>query len=104
MGAGCATQAPTPADLMRDYAAVQGAEVALKRDLAKDWEKGTELVVTGEKRVERAEKDIRQAEKDLRDSRKALQKGQREIERGQRLKTSSELKFRSAFPDSSLAN
>lgn len=103
VGAGCSNQ-PTTADLMRDYAAEQSTEVALKKELAKDWEKGTKLVDTGEKRVKRAEKDIRQAEKQLRDARKALEKGKREIVRGQKLKARSERKFRARFPDSSLAN
>ncbi len=102
VGAGCANNQPTAADMMRDHAAVQGAEVAIKQNLAKDWEEGTRLIVTGEERVEEARKDIRQAEKELRDSRKELQKGQREIDRGTKLKASSERKFRSEFPESSL--
>ena len=104
LGAGCANNQPTTADLMRDYAAVQGAEVALKKDLAKDWEKGNTLIAAGEKRVQRAEKDIRQAEKELRNARKALQKGKREIEQGKKLKAGSERKFRNEFPESSLAD
>lgn len=102
-GAGCANNQPTTADLMRDHAAVQGAEVAVKKGLAKDWEKGTKLIATGEERVQRAEKEIRQAEKKLRESRKTLQKGKREIEQGTTLKARSEQKFRNEFPDSSLA-
>lgn len=104
LGAGCANTQPSTADLMRDYAQAQGAEVALKNSLAKDWEKGTRLIATGEKRVQRAEKDIRQAEKELRDARKTLQKGKREIEQGKKLKTGSERKFRDEFPESSLAD
>ncbi|MEH6671293.1 hypothetical protein [Halopseudomonas sp.] len=104
VGAGCANNQPTTADMMRDHAAAQGKEVALKQDLAEDWEKGNKLIDSGEKRVERAEKEIRQAEKDLREARKALQKGEREIEQGTKLRSRSERKFRNAFPESALAS
>lgn len=104
VGAGCSTNQPTTADLMRNHASEQSAEASLKKNLAKDWDKGTQLIDTGEKRVKRAEKDIRQAEKQLRDARKALEKGKREMAQGQKLKASSERKFRAQFPDSTLAN
>lgn len=103
IGAGCSSQ-PTTADLMRDYAAEQNAEVKLKKELAKDWEKGNKLIATGEKRVDRAEKDIRKAEKQIRDARKAMEKGKREMDKGRKLKASSERKFRAQFPDSTLQN
>ena len=86
VGAGCANNQPTTADMMRDHAAAQGKEVALKQDLAEDWEKGNKLIDSGEKRVERAEKEIRQAEKDL------------------KLRSRSVRKFRNAFPESALAS
>ena len=71
-------------DFMRQHATDDQVLVDLQRKLAKDWTRGSELVVTGENRVKSG-----QAE---------LERGRKEIAEGEMLMQESERLFREKFP------
>ncbi|KIH78131.1 hypothetical protein SAMN05660860_03194 [Geoalkalibacter ferrihydriticus] len=96
--AGCANKPPTTADLMRQHATEGGAQVDLKNQLTKDWEKGAKLVETGEKRVKDGEKRVKSAERELKRGQDDIERGRSEISEGQKLINMSEKKFRENFP------
>lgn len=95
--AGCAGQ-PSTADLMRAHALEAQAQVDMKNQLAKDWERGSKLVRSGEKSVERGEKQIKSAEKDLKEGRERVEQGERDILEGRKLMQESERQFHENFP------
>lgn len=94
---GCASK-PTTGDLMRQHATEEQAQVDLKDQAAKNWEKGTKLVATGEKRVKAGEKRVKSAERDLKRGQDDVERGNREIAEGQNLINESEKSFRESFP------
>jgi len=94
---GCSSK-PTTADLMRGHATDAQAQVDLKKQLAKDWEKGTKLVSSGERKVSDGQKRIRNAERDLERARKQVETGNQEIAEGSKLVADSERVFKETFP------
>lgn len=94
---GCAGQ-PSTADLMRAHALEVQAQVDMKNQLAKDWDRGSKLVRSGEKLVERGEKQIKSAEKDLKEGRERVEQGERDILEGRKLMQQSEQRFHDNFP------
>ncbi len=98
---GC-TSTPTTADHMRGHATEMQAKVDLKHQLAKDWEKGTNMVSSGKKRVQDGEKRVKSAKRDLKRGQDDIEAGGREIAKGQKLIQESERKFRENFPELAL--
>lgn len=99
--AGC-TSKPTTGDLMRQHATDVQAQADLKNQLSKDWEKGTKLVATGEKRAKDGETRVKAAERELKRGQDDIERGKREIAEGQKLINESENKFQEIFPDLNL--
>ena len=95
---GCAKKQPTAADLMRNHAKNVQEKAELKAQLAKDWEKGQALVISGEKRVQEGEKLIKKAERDLKRGQEQLERGNRETAEGKTLMQQSESQFQQNFP------
>jgi hypothetical protein len=80
----CAGGPPTMGDFMRQHATDEQALVDLQRQLAKDWARGSELVVSGEKRVKSGQAEV--------------ERGEQEIAEGTSLMQESERLFRERFP------
>jgi peptidoglycan hydrolase CwlO-like protein len=89
---GCSTK-PKPSDLMRQQSSDLQEQADERKQLSKNWDKGTALVATGKKRVKKAEKEIKAAEKDLKKAQEALKEGEGEIAEGQKLVDESEKRF-----------
>lgn len=97
--AGCAgSKTATTADLMRTHASEAQAQVDLKNQLAKDWEKGQKLIKSGEKNIRDGEKRVRSAEQNLKRGRDQLDRGKREVDEGSEMVRRAEERFREAFP------
>ena len=99
---GCANKQPSTADLMRQHAAQDSSRAAMQKDLAKQWDRGSELIVSGNKQIRTAEKQVNQAEKQLREAQRDLKQAKRDVAKGERLKQRAEKKFSEEFPQSSL--
>jgi hypothetical protein len=89
--AGCASAPPTSGDLMRDHGTQAQSQVDRKYHLAKDWDRGSKLVASGEKRLEAGARRVKDGERDI-------EGGKREISEGQKLIQDSERRFREEFP------
>lgn len=99
---GCATKTTT-ADLMREHASEAQAEADLKKRLAKQWETGSELVTSGEKRIKEGEKRVESAQRDLKEGQEDIERGRREIAEGRTLVLESESRFRENFPGTTIS-
>lgn len=95
---GCASN-ETTADLMRDSASSGQDRVDMKNQIAKDWERGKKLIVTGKNRVENGEEQVESAEDKLENGYDKIEQGEREIAEGQKLVRESERKFRNNYPE-----
>ena len=89
--AGCASAPPTSGDLMRNHGAEAQSQVDLKYRLAKDWDRGSKLVASGERRLEAGKTRVKDGEHDI-------EGGKREISEGKKLIQDSERRFREEFP------
>ncbi|HPW69931.1 MAG: hypothetical protein ACOX2W_15470 [Desulfomonilia bacterium] len=90
---GCARgeKPATTADIMREYAADVQSEVDLKKDLAEQWEQGSELAQTGRDR-------IRDGEEMIQEGQSQINQGKREMAQGTQLMQDSERRFHQNFP------
>lgn len=96
--AGCAGK-ETTADLMRDDASAGQTQVDLKNQIAKDWERGKALIVTGENRIEQGEAQVESAQDNLESGQDTIERGEQEIAEGQKLVRDSERTFREDYPE-----
>lgn len=90
---GCAgnEKPATTADIMRGHAADVQTEVDLKEELAKEWERGSELSQTGRER-------IRDGQEMIQEGQSQINQGKREMAQGTQLMQDSERRFRQNFP------
>jgi hypothetical protein len=75
-------------DFMRQHASDKQEVVDLQKKLAKDWTRGSKLVVSGEKRVKSGQQE--------------LDRGRQEITEGKKLMQDSERIFRENYPNHNL--
>lgn len=104
VAAGCASKPvePTLADVMRDHSVEAQRQSEIKKELARDWERGNELAEDGERLVARGERRVEEAEDARERGLEEIERGREQIVEGEELKASSEQRFRERFPDLSL--
>lgn len=104
LATGCASKPvePTLADAMRDHSEDAQRESMAKQELARDWERGAELVAEGSERVARGKQRIEDAEKAIERGTSEIERGNQQIAEGAALKARSEQRFRERFPELSL--
>lgn len=90
---------PTAADIMRDRAAQDQAQIEQMTELAEEWEEGARLVQEGEQRIRDGEQLIEAAEEDLQTGRERIEQGTTEVARGEQLMQESERRFRENYPE-----
>lgn len=97
---GCASN-PSKGDLMRDHRSevqIQAqAEGELQDQLARDWDRGQELIESGNNNIADGEKRIEAAKEELKRGKEQVEQGKRELAEGKELVQTSERGFRDAF-------
>lgn len=97
---GCASNS-SKADLMRDHRSevqIQAqAEGELQDQLAQNWDRGQELIESGNKNITDGEKRIESAKKELKSAQDQVDLGNRELAEGTMLVQTSERDFQEAF-------
>lgn len=104
LAAGCASKPvePTLADAMRGHSEQAQRQSQAKKELARDWERGSELADDGRELVARGEKRIEDAEEAMERGLAEVERGNEQVVEGEELKARSERQFRDRFPDLSL--
>lgn len=99
--AGCATQREpdTMADIMREQASTEYDRADVKGEIAAEWERGAELVESGENNVEEGEELIESARRDLQRGREQIELGNRQIAEGNQLMQQTERRYRETLPE-----
>jgi hypothetical protein len=93
---GCGSKTDV-AEHMRSRATVNKEQANLQFSLAKDWERGRDLVESGKERIEDGEELMGDAQDDYDKGKAAMKRGQREVEEGRELMMASERRYRENF-------
>ena len=84
---------------MRNEADAQHLRADVKAQIAADWDRGENLVESGQGNVAEGEKLIETATRDMRSGREQVELGRREVAEGNRLMQESEQRFRDSSPE-----
>lgn len=95
---GCSDDPETTADVMRDDASEGQAQVDMKKQIAKDWERGKEMIASGAELVEEGAEQVESAQEEFESGQKTIEHGEQKIAEGQKLVNESERKFQELYP------
>jgi hypothetical protein len=96
---GCSSKAPTTGDFMRMHAADEKATGADQKQIAKNWDHGSELKLSGQKLVKHGEDLIKSGDKDMTIGKSEIEQGNKDIVEGTKLTEDSERIFHEKYPD-----
>lgn len=103
---GCAAKAPTTADFMRMHAQDEKETSLNQKAMAKEWDRGSNLKLSGEKMIKDGEKSIKDGEKLVKKGNEDVTAGKKNIEQGNKnsidgtlLMNENERVFREKYPD-----
>lgn len=99
---GCATKAPTIGDFMRMHAAEEKAIGVEQKQMAKEWDKGSSLKVSGVKLIKHGEDLIKSGEKDITTGKQEIEQGNKDIVEGEKMMEATKQKFEETYPDQKL--
>ena len=99
---GCSSKAPTTGDFMRMHAAEGKAEVSDQKQMAKEWDKGSALKVSGTKLNKHGEDLIKSGEKDITTGKQEIEQGNKDIAEGEKLMIESKQDFQETYPNQKL--
>lgn len=100
--AGCASKAPTTGDFMRMHAAEGKAEASDQKQMAKEWDKGSALKVSGTKLIKHGEDLIKSGEKDITTGKQEIEQGNKDIVEGEKLMLDRKQDFQETYPNQKL--
>lgn len=95
---GCSDDQETTADVMRDDASEGQTQVDMKKQIAKDWERGKEIIASGAELVEEGAEQVESAHHKFESGQETIKRGEQKIAEGQKLVNESERKFRELYP------
>jgi len=103
---GCADKAPTTGDFMRMHAQDEKEMSLNQRAIAKEWDRGSNLKLSGEKMIKDGEKSVKEGEKLVKKGNEDMTAGKQNIEQGNKdsidgtvLMNENERVFREKYPD-----
>lgn len=103
---GCADKAPTAADLMRMHAQDEKEASVVQKALAKEWDRGSNLKLSGEdkmkdgqKMVKAGEKLVKKGNEDVNAGKQNIQQGDKDSIDGTVIMNENERIFREKYPD-----
>ena len=79
---GCADKAPTAADLMRMHAQDEKEASVVQKALAKEWDRGSNLKLSGEDKMKDGQKLVKDGQKLVKDGEKLVKKGNEDVNAG----------------------
>ena len=97
--AGCVDKAPNTADFMRMHAAEEKATGVDQKEIAKEWDRGLKLKMSGEKLIKSGEALIKSGDKDMTKGKQQVEQGEKDVLEGTKIEQDSERKFREKYPD-----
>ena len=103
---GCADKAPTTADFMRMHAQDEKEMSLNQRTIAKEWDRGSNLKLSGEKMIKDGQKSVQDGDKLVKKGNEDMTVGKQKIEQGNKdsingtlIMNENERIFREKYPD-----
>ena len=90
---GCGSKTDV-AEHMRSRATLNKKQADLQFSLARDWERGRDLVESGKERIEDGKELMEDAQDDYDKGKASVKQGQKEVEEGRELMMTSERRYR----------
>lgn len=104
--AGCADKAPTAADFMRMHAQDEKEASLEQRALAKDWDQGSNLKLSGEEKIKDGQESVKNGDKLIKKGNEEMNNGKQNIEQGNKdtidgtvIMNDKERIFKEKYPD-----
>jgi len=104
--AGCADKTPTTADFMRMHAQDEKEASLEQRTLAKEWDQGANLKLTGEEKIKDGQESVKSGDKLIKKGNEEMNNGKQNIEQGNKdtidgtvMMNDKERIFRDKYPD-----
>ncbi|MBU1927920.1 hypothetical protein KKG77_02860 [bacterium] len=96
---GCAAKAPTTADFMRMHAQDEKEASLDKRTIAKEWDRGSNLKLSGEEMVKNGEKLVKSGDHDMTVGKQNIEQGNKDSAEGTTIMNDNERVFKEKYPD-----
>lgn len=96
---GCVDKEPTTSDFMRMHALDGKADWIDQKAIAKDWDKGSKLKVSGEEMIKDGEKLVKSAEQDMTLGKQKIEAGNKSVGEGTTIMNDNERIFQEKYPD-----
>lgn len=96
---GCMAKESTTSDFMRMHALDGKADWIDQKAIAKDWDKGLKLKVSGEEMIKDGEKLVKRGEQDMTLGKQKIEEGNKKTAEGTTIMSESERVFKEKYPD-----
>ncbi|NCO01296.1 MAG: hypothetical protein GW906_05665 [Epsilonproteobacteria bacterium] len=97
---GCfAEKAPTTSDFMRMHALDEKETSVDQKAIAKEWDRGLKLKVSGESKIKNGEALVKSGDHDMTVGKQNIELGEKEIAEGTKIMDDSERSFGEKYPE-----
>ncbi len=96
---GCTAKSPTTADFMRMHATDEKEIGIDQKAIAKEWDRGSKLKLSGEELISNGEKLVKSGDHDMTIGRQKIEQGNKDALEGTTIMAESERVFREKYPD-----
>ena len=96
---GCADKAPTTADFMRMHALDEKQASADQKAIAKEWDRGSKLKLSGEKMIKDGEKLVKSGDHDMTIGKQNIEQGKKDSAEGTTIMDENERVFQEKYPN-----
>lgn len=96
---GCAAKAPTTADFMRMHAVDEKEASVDQKVMAKEWDRGSKLKLSGEKMIKDGEALVKSGDHDMTIGKQNIEQGNKDIAEGITIMNENERIFLEKYPD-----
>jgi len=96
---GCSSKSPTTADFMRMHATDEKETGIDQKAIAKEWDRGAKLKLSGEEMIKEGEKLVKSGDQDMTLGRQKIEQGNKDTAEGSVAMSESERIFHEKYPD-----
>lgn len=96
---GCVSKSPTTSDFMRMHALDEKETGIDQKAIAKEWDRGSKLKLSGEEMVKDGEKLVKSGDQDMTLGKQKIEQGNKDSAEGTAIMNESERVFQEKYPD-----
>lgn len=96
---GCADKSPTTSDFMRMHALDEKEAGIDQKAIAKEWDRGSKLKLSGEVMIKEGDKLVKSGDQDMTLGRQKIEQGNKDSAEGIKIMDESERVFQEKYPE-----